>query len=122
MAVTYIDYAKAFDMVSHTKLLSKLSAYGIITGNLYNLISSFLHHRTQHTRVGSVLSHTMKLLSGVVQGSVLGPLLFVLFVNDVCKILNDAHCSCKRYADDMKLYTSLCSNDNVSVLQSKLDD
>ena len=117
----YIDYAKAFDTVSHAKLLSKLSAYGI-TGNLYNWISSFLHNRTQQTRVGTALSNTMNLPSGVVQGSVLGPLLFVLFINDVSKILNDAHCSCKLYADDLKLYTSLCSSNNASVLQSKSDD
>ncbi len=121
VVVAYIDYAKAFDTVSHAKLLSKLSAYGI-TGNLYNWVSSFLHNRTQQTRVGSALSNTVNLPSGVVQGSVLGPLLFVLFINDVSKILNNDHCFCKLYADDLKLYTSLCSNDNASVLQSKLDD
>jgi len=116
--VAYTDYAKAFDTVSHTKLPSKLSAYGI-TGNLYNWISSFLLNRTQQTRVGSALSNTFNLPSGVVQGSVVGPQLFVLFINDVSKILNDAHCYCQLYADDLKLYTSLCLNDNASVLQSK---
>jgi len=70
--VAYTDYAKAFDTVSHTKLPSKLSAYGI-TGNLYNWISSFLLNRTQQTRVGSALSNTINLVSSRA----------VLFIDDV---------------------------------------
>jgi hypothetical protein len=78
VVVAYIDYSKAFDCVTREKLLIKLSAYGI-AGNLLKWIDSFLSNRTQRTRVGSSLSDIVNLTSGVVQGSVIGPLLFFYF-------------------------------------------
>jgi Reverse transcriptase (RNA-dependent DNA polymerase) len=71
----HIDYCKAFDCVTREKLLFKLYAYGI-PSNLLKWIDSFLSNRTQRTRVGSSLSDSFNLTSGVVQGSVIGPLLF----------------------------------------------
>jgi hypothetical protein len=119
--VAYIDYSKAFDTVSHTKLLSKLTAYGI-SGRLLSWIAGFLSNRTQQTRVGSTLSNVARLVSGVVQGSVIGPLLFLLFINDVVDLFTDNRCACKLYADDLKIYTNIELSDGVSVLQSKLDE
>ena len=119
--VAYIDYSKAFDTVSHTKLLSKLTAYGI-SGRLLSWIAGFLSNRTQQTRVGSTLSNVASLVSGVVQGSVIGPLLFLLFINDVVDLFTDNRCACKLYADDLKIYTNIELSDGVSVLQSKLDE
>jgi Reverse transcriptase (RNA-dependent DNA polymerase) len=81
-----------------------------------------LYCHAQLTRDGSAFSHTKKVPSGVVQGSILGPLLSMLFVNDVSRILNDNQCACKLYADDLKINTSVSLNDSASVLQYKSND
>ena len=73
--VIYILFAKAFDTVSHPKLLHKLKAYGI-TGKLFNWISAWLSGRTQSVKLGDILSALKFVLSGVLQGSVLGPYFF----------------------------------------------
>ena len=121
VGAVYIDYKRAFDCVSHSKLLLKLRSYGI-SGQLFNWIANFLQNRTQQTRVGSSLSNITDLTSGVVQGSVIGPLLFVLFINDVACLFNDSSCVCKLYADDLKLYTVLESKVDCDKLQSKLNE
>jgi ribonuclease P/MRP protein subunit RPP40 len=120
VAVAYIDYSRAFDTVSHKKLLTKLQAYGI-RGNLLAWIESFLTGRSQQTRVGDTLSHAVYLRSGVVQGSVLGPLLFLLYINDVVEVFRDSKCTCKLYADDLKIYTEIQLVDDLNLLQSALD-
>ena len=104
-SVIYIDFARAFDTVSHPKLLLKLQAYGI-TGNLLKFVSDFLDNRSQKTRVGRSLSDAKHLMSGVIQGSCLGPLLFLLYVNDVVNIFDNA-VEAKLYADDIKLYSCI---------------
>jgi hypothetical protein len=121
VGVTYIDFAKAFDTVCHSKLLNKLTAYGI-SGQLLQFIESFLSDRSQQTRVGHSLSTVTKLSSGVVQGSVLGPLLFVLFINDIVSLFSDKRCKCKLYADDLKLYTVLDAGADYVVMQNRLTD
>jgi len=121
VGVTYIDFAKAFDTVCHSKLLNKLAAYGI-SGQLLQWIKSFLSDRSQQTRVGHSLSAVTKLSSGVVQGSVLGPLLFVLFINDIVGLFPNQRCKCKLYADDLKLYTVLEAGADYIAMQDKLND
>ena len=81
-----------------------------------------MSHRTQQTRVGSSLSANIDLTSGIVQGSVLGPLLFVLFINDITNLFTNNSCKCKLYADDVKLYTVLETTADCGILQSKLDE
>ena len=71
----YIDFAKAFDSISHVKLLTKIHAYGI-DANLLNSISKFLSERTQSVYIGNSFSKFLPVLSGFPQGSVLGPWLF----------------------------------------------
>lgn len=118
VTVAYIDYAKAFDSVSHQKLSVKLQGYGL-SGNVFAWIQSFLSGRTQCTRVGNSFSASECLTSGVVQGSCIGPLLFVIYINDVAKLF-DQHCACKLYADDLKLYARMNLLD-ASKFQSYLD-
>ena len=99
--VVYLDISKAFDSVSHSKLLHKLQKYGI-RGKFFNCIKSFLEGRTQRVKVNSSFSKSSHVKSGVPQGSVLGPLLFLLYINDVVGSLKN--CSIKIFADDCKVY------------------
>jgi len=107
--IIYFDFKKAFDSVSHSKLLTKLRAYGI-SGDLFDWIEAFLSNRKQAVTICNTLSFFIPVISGVPQGSVLGPTLFLLFINDVTDIFDGLSVTCKLYADDIKLYTSYCFN------------
>ena len=116
--VAYIDYRKAFDTVSHSKLLIKLRGYGIVD-SLLRWIAAYLLNRTQVVCVNGHLSNCRNLISGVPQGSVLGPILFLLFINDVVDIFSPGIMA-KLFADDLKLYCEIETSDDVSLLQSDL--
>ncbi len=94
-----MDFLKAFDVVSHKKLVYRLQAYGI-QGNLLNWIGAYLTNRKQRVVIGDFVSCWLLVLSGVPQDSVLGLLLFIIFINDPVEHLNTFS---ELYADDTKL-------------------
>jgi hypothetical protein len=116
--IIYTDFSKAFDKVSHRKLLVKLKAYGIV-GEALEWIKAFLVGRYQRVVLGNVMSSTELVSSGVPQGSVLGPILFVIYIND---LLQSFKSSCLSYADDLKLVSTVSRESSWSAeLQQDLD-
>ena len=116
--VVLLDFSKAFDKVSHQHLLMKLQYYGI-RGSTLDWIYSFLSSRSQRVVCGGHVSDPIDILSGVPQGSVLGPLLFLVYIND---ITNYASSSCRLFADDCILYRKINSPSNIDILQNDLKE
>ena len=96
----YLDFSKAFDSVPHQRLLMKLEGYGI-RGTLLAWIQDFLVDRNQRVVINGMKSLPALVLSGIPQGSVLGPLLFILFVNDMPDVVKS---HIQMFADDTKVY------------------
>ena len=107
----FIDLSKAFDTLDHGILLSKLQYYGI-NGTALKLLTSYLSNRQQFVQIEDNKSHTIKIAMGVPQGSILGPLLFIIYINDIAyssdlfKFIN--------FADDTTLFTTLNNHDNIN--------
>src|SRR6201995_2585804 len=112
--VIYTDLEKAFDKVPHQRLLSKLYSYGI-NSCLMSWINSFLSSRFQRIKINGCLSESKPVLSGIPQGSFLGPLLFVIFINDLPLECSDM-CTSFLFADDAKLYKHISSELDAVVL------
>eukprot|EP00116_Pleurobrachia_bachei_P013509 sb/3473771/ len=108
--------SKAYDKVSHPKLLAKLKASGI-RGQLLSWLEEFLTGRTQVVIVDGALSYPTTVISGVPQGTVLASLLFIIYMNDLPSYIK--HCRVKIFVDDAKLQKSI---NNSSDHQLLLDD
>ena len=91
-----LDFSKAFDKVAHSRLVQKLEFYGI-RGKPLQWINSFLSNRTQQVVVEGSYSTPCKVTSGVPQGSVLGPTLFLIYIND---LVTDIQSTVRLFADD----------------------
>ena len=112
-----LDFSKAFDKVNHLKLLYKLSCLGV-KGNTLNWIQSFLIGRTQTVVLDGESSEEVKVTSGVPQGSVLGPLLFLLYINDLPENIQS---QVRIFADDTAVYLTVTNMQDSQVLQSDLE-
>jgi len=115
--VVFLDFAKAFDRVCHASLRAKLIACGFCSG-IVDWVSDFLSRRQQRVVMGQHTADWVEVTSGVPQGSVLGPLLFVIFINDMPAVVSHL---VKLFADDSKLIATVRGGCDLSALQHDLD-
>ena len=113
----YMDYQKAFDKVPHNRLISKLKAYKF-NAELLDWVQSYLKDRSQFVEVNGKQSMWLPVTSGIPQGSVLGPLLFLLYINDLPDNIDS---SVYMYADDTKLYREIREPRDHEILQEDLN-
>lgn len=113
----YTDLSKAFDRLDHDILLHKLNNFGI-SDLLLSFFKSYLTQRSQFVECRGFESKAFEVSSGVPQGSILGPLLFVIFIND---IIEDLDVSYLLYADDVKIYYAIHSEEDCAKLQQNLN-
>ena len=112
-----LDFSKAFDKVPHQRLLDMLSYYGV-RGNLYSWIKDFLANRKQEVVLEGKHSSRSEVTPGVPQGTVLEPLLFLIFINDITK---NTSSNARLFADDCLLYRTINCEADVKTLQKDLD-
>ena len=112
----FLDFTKAFDYVPHERLLLKLRLYGV-GGTLLNCFRCFLTTRRQSVVLNGSFSSWLPVISGVPQGTILGPLLFILYLNDLAQFVK---CKFKIFADDLTLYHQIISNADCLYLQENL--
>ena len=118
--VVYFDFAKAFDSVNHDIILEKLKFRYNIDGRLLKFIANYLENRNQRVVVGNSSSTLKNVKSGVPQGSILGPILFVLFINDITEGLTPGT-QISLYADDTKIWRSINYESDIMCLQKDID-
>ena len=118
--VIYFDFAKAFDTVNHDILLDKLKNIFKLDGKLLRFIVNYLKDRKQQVVVGNCTSGQSDVSSGVPQGSIVGPLLFVLFINDITEGISEGT-SISLYADDTKIWRIINNKQDNIALQNDIN-
>ncbi len=113
----YLDFEKAFDTVPHRRLIGKLESYGV-EGDLLRWVKEYLNERSQIVSVNGSKSDSGQVISGVPQGSVLGPLLFVIYIND---LLDEIATDGLLFADDTKIFRQILTRNDAEELQSDLN-
>ena len=112
----YLDFSKAFDSVPHARLIAQLESYGI-TGKVISWITGFLNNRKQAVCVNGTVSKWAKVMSGVPQGSVLGPVLFTIYINSLPDSVTN---HIKLFADDSKLWAPVKTIEDCEALQNDI--
>lgn len=115
--IIYLDFRKAFDIVPHKRLIDKVNAHGI-TGNTKKWIENWLLDRKQRVVINGKESSWCKVNSGVPQGSVLGPILFIIYINDIDEGIE---CKISKFADDTKIMNKVTSTENYQKLQNDIN-
>ena len=115
--VIYLDFQKAFDTVPHKRLISKVKAHGI-AGNTLKWLEDWLSDRKQRVVINGKESEWHNVKSGVPQGSVLGPVLFIVYINDIDEGIN---CKISKFADDTKIMSKVTSTSQWQELQCDLN-
>ena len=118
--VVYFDFAKAFDSVNHDIILHKLKTNFGINGTLLKFIMNYLKDRQQRVVIGGTQSDLTIVRSGVPQGSILGPLFFVIFINDMFEHVSDGT-DIALYADDTKIWRKIISWSDHEIFQNDID-
>ena len=116
--ILYFDIAKAFDTVDHNLLLNKLSQFGL-TGNILQWFKNYLTGRQQRVLLNGVISDTLPISSGVPQGSILGPLLFLIYVNDLPSSISSPSVGISLFADDTKCFSIVESPADACALKTE---
>ena len=115
--IYFLGFQKAFDKVPKPRLLQKLSAYGI-EGKVLCWIADFLSYRRMRIMVRAEYSEWVDVISGVPQGSVLGPILFLIYVNNIPEMVN---CRIQMFADDTKLFRAVKYIGDCNILHNELN-
>ena len=118
--VIYFDFDKAFDSVNHDLILHKLKYQYNVDGLLLKFLTSYLKGRTQRVVIGGTQSTVKIVKSGVPQGSILGPLLFVLFINDLSTCISP-NTNIALYADDTKIWRKIIHDSDNLTLQCDIN-
>ena len=119
--VIYFDFAKAFDSVNHDIILNKLRDQFGVYGKMLNFLKNYLRNRKQRVIIQNQFSSYESVGSGVPQGSILGPILFILFINDLVDVL-DPRTNILLCADDTKIWCDIFTLDGKLQLQHDINE